>query len=72
MSYTRFLVVYCDAKSQYCAWDDDPMHGDADETLTEILRRAGWITKNGQHICPQCQHPELEGMPHPSQSGDDA
>lgn len=67
MTYSTFIVVYCDGGTPDCAWGNDPMQGDANETLTELLRRGGWVTRKGKHLCPQCQHPELQGRAHSKQ-----
>jgi hypothetical protein len=60
MTITRFVVIYCDGQTPDCPWGNDPMHGDGDQTATDLLRRGGWVTRNKRHICPVCQRPEIE------------
>jgi hypothetical protein len=57
MTIRRFVVVYCDGGTPDCPWGN-AMQGEGDQTATDLLRQARWVTRNKRHICPVCQHPE--------------
>ena len=52
---TRLVVIHCDGKSPDCAWSNEPIQGDPNETATHLLRSSGWVTVRGKHICGDCQ-----------------
>jgi len=56
MSWTKFIVIYCDGPAT-CTYHNDPMHGEHDEGVNEILRstQPRWVTIKGKHYCPECQ-----------------